>query len=223
MGSSDELFAAIEAGDIDAVRSLIAADVTVATACDPEGISALMRARYRSDADVTGAILAAVPALDVFEAAAFGDIDRLAALLEADASRAMAFSADGFSPLHLAAFFGKPEAAELLLSRDAEVDAHGHGWMTGTALHSAASANHTHVAMVLLDAGADPNARQSGDWTPLHAAAMNGNVALVEMLLAHGADPAAQNDDGATALALADGKGAAAAVARIRQALDGSR
>ena len=51
MGSSGELFAAIEAGDVDAVRSVIAADATVATAPDAEGISALMRARYRSDAE----------------------------------------------------------------------------------------------------------------------------------------------------------------------------
>lgn len=219
MGSSDELFVAIDAGDVDAVRSLIGEDAAIATARDAEGVSSLMRARYRSDAEITGAILAAAPALDVFEAAAFGNLGRLAELLAADASLATAYSADGFTALHLAAFFGKPEAAELLLVRNADVDARGRGWMTGTPLHSAASANHTDVATVLLNAGADPNTKQAGGWTPLHAAAMNGNRELVELLLAHGADPAATNDDGATVLALAEGKGDADAVARIRQAL----
>ena len=219
MGSSDELFSAIEAGDAEVVRSLIDADATVAATRDSEGVSALMRARYRSDANMTGAILAVAPASDVFEAAAFGDLDRLAALLETDASLATAFSADGFSPLHLAAFYGEPEAAEVLLALGADVDARGRGWMTGTPLHSAASANHTDVALLLLVAGADPDARQSGGWTALHGAAMNGNVTLVEMLLAHGADPTAANDDSATALVLAEEKGDADAVARIRQAL----
>jgi ankyrin repeat protein len=53
MGSSDELFAAIEADDTEAVRSLIAADTTVAAARDAEGVSALMRMWYRSDGNVT--------------------------------------------------------------------------------------------------------------------------------------------------------------------------
>lgn len=219
MGSSDELFAAIEAGDVEAARSLIEADATVATARDAQGVSALMRARYRLDAEIAGAILAAVPALDVFESAAFEDLDRLTELLQLDASLATAFSSDGFGALHLAAFFGKSDAARALLESGADVDTPGRGWMTGTPLHSAASANHTGVATILLDADADPNARQSGGWTALHAAAMNGNLELVEQLLTHGADPEAENDDGATVLSLAEETAEADVIARIRQAL----
>jgi ankyrin repeat protein len=71
-----------------------------------------------------------------------------------------------------------------------------------------------------LDAGADPNAKQSGGWTPLHAAAMNGNLELVELLLARGADPGAANDDRATVLSLAEEKGDAGPVALILRALN---
>ena len=98
-------------------------------------------------------------------------------------------SGDGFTALHFAAFFGGPEVTSFLVTRGSQVDAHGTGWMTGTPLHSAASSDHVDVARVLLDAGASPDARQSGGWTPLHAAAHNGSAAMVTLLLEAGADP----------------------------------
>jgi ankyrin repeat protein len=186
MASTDELFAAIEAGDTAAVRTLLAADPAIAGARDAEGVSALMRARYRSDRGLMHAILEAAPDLDAPEAAAFGDLDRLA-ILVTDAGTANTFSADGFTPLHLAAFFGRPVAASFLLARGAEVDARGRGWMTGTPLHSAASARHADVVRILLEAGADPNARQSGGWTPLQAAVRNDDDESAALLREAGA------------------------------------
>jgi ankyrin repeat protein len=159
------------------------------------------------------------PALDVFEVASLGDVERLRQLLDADPSLATAFSADGFTGLHFAAFFGGPDAARLLLERGAVVDARGRGWMTGSPLNSAASSGRTDVARLLLDAGADPDTRQASGWTPLHSAAHNGNLELVELLLARRADPAATNDDGATVLSMAEDGGAADVVARVRAAL----
>jgi ankyrin repeat protein len=219
MGSTEELFEAIGSGDVETVRSLLAAEPDLAAARDAEGVSALMRARYRLNMSLTQAILDAVPPLDVFEAASFGDLDHMTELFVEAPSLATAFSADGFTPLHLAAFFGKAEAAGLLLAHGADVDARGRGWMTGTPLHSAASSDHTDVARMLLEAGAEPNAQQSGGWTPLHSAARNGNLELVGLLLACGADPAAENDDGSNVLALAEEGGGADVIERIRIAL----
>ncbi len=73
---------------------------------------------------------------------------------------------------------------------------------------------------ILLAAGADPNARQSGGWTPLHGAAHNGDVASVALLLTAGADPAAVNDEGASVLSLAEERGDAATIDAVRLALD---
>jgi ankyrin repeat protein len=217
VASTEALFAAIEAGDAEAVRALVAADPRLASARDGEGVSALLRARYRADRAITAAHMAAGPDLDVFEAAAFGDLDRLA-FVGADPSAPAAVSADGFTPLHLAAFFGQTEAAALLLARGAEVDARGRGWMTGTPLHSAASGRHAAIVRLLLEAGADPDARQSSGWTPLHAAAHNGDLATVELLLGAGADPRALNDEGASVLELAREGGDGPTIARIREA-----
>jgi uncharacterized protein len=198
---------------------LVAADPSLASARDDQGVSALMRTRYRSDRDLTHAILAAGPELDTFEAATLGDLDRLTDLLAGGAD-VNAVSADGFTALHFAAFFGKPDAAHALLERGADVDARGRGWMTGTPLHSAASGRHVDVVEILLAAGADPNARQSGGWTPLHAGAHNGDVATVALMITAGADLGAVNDDGASVLSLAQESGDAATIAAVGTALD---
>jgi len=60
---------------------------------------------------------------------------------------------------------------------------------------------------MLLEAGADPNARQERGFVPLHDAAMNGNTALVELLLKHGARADAKTDDGKTARDMATERG----------------
>jgi uncharacterized protein len=219
MGSTERFFAAIEAGDADMVRAMVAADPSLASARDEHGVSAVMRARYRFDRTLMDAVMSGDPTIDVFEAASLGDAERLGELLDADPSFATRYSGDGFTALHFPAFFGGVDAARLLLDRGADADAHGRSWMTGTPLNSAAAGGHADVARLLLDAGADPNARQASGWTPLHSAAHNRDLELVELLLAGGADPAATNDDGATVLSMAEEGGSATVITRIREAL----
>jgi ankyrin repeat protein len=178
----------------------------------------LLRARYRLDRALAEAVKARVAALDVFEAATFGDLDRLAVLLEADPGLTGRRSGDGFTALHLAAFFGQDDAVRLLLARGADLDAHGTGWMTGTPLNSAASAGHAATVDLLLEAGADPDAVQRGGWTPLHSAAHNGDARTVELLLAHSADPSATDDDGRSVADMARENGDPATIRAIQAA-----
>jgi uncharacterized protein len=220
--ASDELFQAIEAGDVGRVDAMLADDPAAASSRDASGVSALMRALYRFDKALTESVKRRVDVLDVldvFEAAAFGDVDRLTELLSDEPSLVNSYSGDGFTALHFAAFFGRPDAASLLIERGAEVDALGRGWMTGTALHSAVSRLHSDVVRILLEAGANPNVRQSAGWTPLHAAAMDGDLTSVELLLASGADPTATNDEGRSVVDLANESGDETTAARIRSAL----
>jgi ankyrin repeat protein len=216
--ASEDLFAAIDAGDVDRVRAMLAADPSLALARDHEGVSALLRARYRRDRALVEAVKARVASLDAFEAATFGDLDRLVGLLADDPDLTGRRSGDGFTALHLAAFFGQDDAVRLLLARGADPDARGTGWMTGTPLNAAASARHATVVALLLEAGADRDAVQRGGWTPLHSAAHNGDARTVELLLAHGADPAAMDDDSRSVADMARENGDPATIGAIQAA-----
>lgn len=202
MTTRDQLFDAIRRGDAQHVRLLLQQDAGLAAARDATGVSALLFACYNRRRELIDLLVSALPELDLFEATAVGRLDRVTALLAEDTSRALAFTADGFTALHYAAFFGQPEAAEALLTASADPNAQARNPMQVRPLHSAAAGQRAVVAL-LLQYGADPNTRQQGGWTPLQGAAHLGDAEMVRNLLEHGADRAAANDEGKTALELA--------------------
>src|SRR4051794_19962611 len=97
------IFDAIAAGDKERVRELVAADPSVVHERDDQGTSAILHARYRGKHDLVEAMLEAEPELDVFEAAALGNVDRLRALVHADPTLSNEHAPDGFHALGLAA------------------------------------------------------------------------------------------------------------------------
>jgi uncharacterized protein len=207
MATAADLIEAINAGDAERVGAILADDPALVAARDDEGVSALMLARYRFDRAVTDVLLAADPELDVFEAATLGYLDRLRERLEADPGAASAFSPDGFTALHFAAFFGKAEAARVLLEHGASVDIYTRNPFANQPLHAAAAGRHLEVSRVLIAGGADVNATQHGGYTPLHEAAQHGDVEMTELFLSAGADPAASTEAGQTAADLATAAG----------------
>jgi ankyrin repeat protein len=126
--------------------------------------------------------------LTLHEAAAMGLRPRLEQLLGQDPQCVNAWSADGFQPLQLAAFFGRTEAAELLLARGGDVASASQNTFSVTALHAALAGSAPEIARSLISAGADVNARQQDGVTPLHEAAAIGNEDLTRLLLERGAD-----------------------------------
>jgi adenosylhomocysteine nucleosidase len=196
--SAADLLAAINADDAARVRALLAADPALAEARDDAGVSLLLQAVYRGKPAALAELRAARAGYDVYEAAALGDLESLTATLLQPAAVA-SHAADGFTPLHLAAFFGHEQAAAMLLSAGAEANAIAQNGSRVQPLHSAAAGRHVAVCALLLDHGAAVDARQHGGFTPLHAAAQHGDTALVQLLLEHGANPALATDDGRTA------------------------
>jgi len=218
MTATTDIFSAVSAGDLDALRAMLAADPSLARARNAEGLSIVLHARYRFQLDALAALLATGPVLDIFEAAAVGDTARVAALLAADPALALAYAGDGFTALQLAAFFGQPEAVRVLLAAGADVAAVAHNPMRVQPLHAALAGRHAAVAAVLVAAGAPVNAAQHGGYTPLHEAAEHGDRALVELLLAAGADRTLTRDDGQTAADVAAAGGHAELAALLRGA-----
>ena len=152
-------------------------------------MSGLLQALYRGEDEQVEKLLAVDPELDVFEAAAFGRVDRLRELLDEDPSRANAFGDDGFHPLGLACFFGHLEAARLLLERGADVNALSTNENVQTAaIHAAAAAAGDEAARyelvkLALEHGADANLQQGGGFRAIDAARQNGDSRVEQLLL----------------------------------------
>jgi ankyrin repeat protein len=160
-------------------------------------MSEAMQALYEGDETRARELLRPDGELSVFEAAAFGRLERLGEILDKDPDQARAFSADGFTALHLAIFGAQAEAVRLLLARGADPNVVSTGEIAKVPpLGTAAFAGSTPLARMLLDAGADPNARGEGGFTALHSAAQNRDEELARLLLERGADPGLTADDG---------------------------
>jgi ankyrin repeat protein len=212
-----DIFDAIGAGDLERARALVADDPAVAKARDQQGVSAVTQAVYHGRADIVDTLLAAEPELDVFEASAAGRTERVRTLIEREPDLVSAFSPDGFTPLHLAAFFGHFEIARLLVAAGADPEAVARNPMRVQPLHSAAATGQLEIAKLLVDAGADVNESQERGFTPLHAAAQNGDVELTRLLLERGADPERATDDGRRAADFASRRGSAQVVAMLEK------
>ena len=181
------LFGWIAAGDRASVAAALAEDSGLASTTDERGISPVLFALYVREPEIARLLAATKGDTDAFEAAALADADRLSGLLAADPTVAAAWSPDGFTALHLAAFLGDAACARLLLEGGADPSAVAQNPMRVQPLHSAAAARNLEVTRLLLEAGADPNAEQQGGFRPLDAAAQHADEELQALLREHGA------------------------------------
>lgn len=166
-------------------------------------VSPLLQAAYRRDWNEVERLRARHGVCDVFEAAVVGDLDAVHGFLDADSGVVGRVAADGFTGLHLAAYFGRDEVATTLLAAGADPDAVATNGTGLRPLHAATAAGAPAIVGELVDAGATVDARQAGGFTPLMAAAKHGDTASLRLLLAAGADPSLVADDGSTARSLA--------------------
>jgi len=175
-------------------------------------MQALYEAFRAGDRASVKTLVASDPTLAIFAAAIFGDAEEIERLLAGNRSLVNAVSPDGWFPLHLAAHFGHADAARSLLNKGAQVNACSTNALKNMALHAAAAGRSQAVAKLLLDAGADVNARQHGGWTPLHSVAQNGDVEFARVLTDAGADVNVRADNQQRPLDLALTKGQQAMV-----------
>src|ERR687887_2526167 len=208
---------AMKAGEYERVKAMVSAEPELIDARVRTGESAILTAVYHRQKEIVNLLVARGATLTLFEACAAGEVERTERLIASDRSGVTAFSADGWTPLHLAAYFGHTKIAEILLGHGADVTARSRNATGNTALHAALAGNHKLVAGLLLGHGADVNAPDAAGWRPLHLAAANNNIDAIIALVAQGADVHAPNGEGQTPLSIAQEQNHREAAALLRR------
>lgn len=201
------LMHAIQNRDLAAAKAALERDLSQATDPLPGGLSPLMFALYNGARDIAD-LLKAFRAPDVFEAAAINDAHRVAELVGSDAGLLSAYSIDGWTPLHLAAFLGARDTLLVLIGMGAPVNAVSQNPMANTPLHAGiAGVAGENLAPLLIALGADTGYVGGSQVGALHLAASRGFDNLCRLLLARGADREARTEDGKTAAGIARERG----------------
>lgn len=207
MTTSKDLIEFIKSGAIDKLRDALAEDPSLASSQTDGGISILQLATYTRNKAAIELIKEKKPLLNLFEAAGIGDVGAVTREIETQPDRVNSFSADGFTPLGLACFFGHYDVAYYLIEQGADVNKASNNSFKVAPIHSACAISDVELTRLLLKNGANVNLTQQAGITPLHEAAHNGKTLLAKLLIDHGAILKAKNDAGKTALMIAIEKG----------------
>ena len=158
--------------------------------------SDVLMALYMGDRDKAKALAESLT-LTLPELAAFGDLTHVARHLAHTRDDLQSYSGDGWTSLHLAAYFGYASVVVVLLRAGASHSASSRNAQGNTALHAALAGRcEMPVITALLAAGCSAAAADIQGYTPLHLAASRGDRAASELLLACGAARDARTPDG---------------------------
>lgn len=207
MTPAQELHEAIRIGDEARVHALLDADPSLVHGGGAAGMAPLLLAVYTKRPIMARLLLNRGAQLDVYAAAAMGETEACKKFIQAEDVLLEMASSDGWTPLHLACFFGHLQTVEMLLGLGADVKVRSANAMHNTPLHAAAASRNQDICALLLSHGADVNATQQAHYTALHSAAANGDLEIVRLLLAHEAHATAKSEKGETALDMAKQRG----------------
>jgi ankyrin repeat protein len=175
------IFELIDAGDAAGVQAVIEREGDALEARDDNGLGPLMHAAYRGR-NAVFYTLAAHSSDDPWDRLLLGESDGLPA--------PDAWSPDGFTPLHIAAFARNAAGAQTLLDAGADPNVFATAsFARVTPLGTCAFVGATTVARVLIRGGADAALTEVEGASPLDAALENGYddlVAVLVVALAHG-------------------------------------
>lgn len=192
------LLEAIRARDEAAFEAALAEDPSAIHASDEHGVPAIRWAAYMGNPGWAKRLASLGAAVDFFTACALGDVLPAGEAVNRDPSILFAHSTDGWTGLHLAAFFGHEALASYLISRGADPRLRSTNNNENLPIHAAAAGKHARLIALLIQANSPVDARQEGGYTPLHSAAQNNDVESIRVLEAAGANWDARDDQGRT-------------------------
>ena len=210
---------AVEKGDKEAVRSLLAEHVDVNTP-QADGATALAWAAHRDDLETADLLIRA--GADANAANNYGVTPLSLACTNRSAAMVQKLLVAGADPkaaqpngetvLMRCAHTGSVDAVNLLIEHGADVNA-AETWQGQTALMWAVAEKHAEAVHALLERGANVGARTRRDSTPLLFAAQQGDIDSARLLLDAGASVNDAPPDGMNPLLVASTSGHAALAA----------
>jgi uncharacterized protein len=213
----EQMMRAVKAQDVAAVRTMLEQDPALLQRWNEGGDTPLLLSVYYGARDVTQTLLVHGAQLTIFEAAAAGQIERVTQLATDTPALIQTLSHDGWTALHLAAYFGYPDIVEWVLAHGTDINARSANALGNTALHAALAGRRFDCAELLIQHGADVNATDAAGWSILHHIAANGTLELLDLALAHGAVAPARNTDGDTPAQIAHKAGHTAIGDRLNE------
>lgn len=139
-----------------------------------------------------------------------GQLPKVTALLDKNPSLSKATNARGHSALYDAAYMNRPDVANLLVARGADVNQPTKRHTLP--LHAAAQRGSLEISTLLVLNGALVDVTDPEGRTPLHLAAYGRHAEIVKLLLSKGSNPKIRDTGGSTALHQAARSGSVAAV-----------
>ncbi|HEX7722516.1 MAG TPA: ankyrin repeat domain-containing protein [Pyrinomonadaceae bacterium] len=200
--TEQEFFDAMKKGDSPRVEDLLKKQPLLIKATYRNGITPVLFAVYAKHKEIAELLIskfAVEP--NIFESVATGRIPRVRELLHKDPTSIHAWSADGWTPLHLN--FNNIEMAKVLIDAGADLNVNSRNKLNATPLQGAAANNWIELAKLYLSHGANVNCRSEEGISPLAEAAANGFLDFAKLLIENGADLNQKDDKGKTPLAYA--------------------
>lgn len=202
----EEIVELIKTGKNDLLEQRLKDNPNLADIITEQGVSVLQFAAYCRNSFAVDILKKYKGKFDIFEAASIGDIETVNQLLDTTPELLNSFSADGFTALGLASYFGHFLLVKLLLDKGANPNIASNNQFKVSPIHSACAISAFDIAELLIKHGADVNSKQMQGVTPLHSAAHNGQTYLAKLLIDNGADVNVKMDNGQTPLFMANEK-----------------
>ncbi|MEQ9375502.1 MAG: ankyrin repeat domain-containing protein [Imperialibacter sp.] len=162
------------------------------------GVSLITFAAYYRNLEAVRTIRSYLGNVTIHEACCIGELETVKEHIDKVPEALNSFSADGFTPLGLACFFGHSNLAAYLIETGADVNIAANNDFRVAPIHSACAISNVPIVNLLIAAGANVNLPQQKGICPIHSACHNGSLEIVRILVAAGADPTIADEGGKT-------------------------